>query len=112
MTSEVESTDVSPSTADAGVEGVAPTLIMVGGVCLPGALRAPCDSFTTFLVPAPVTLLWKVAVLFDEVVATTGVAGAELAEIGAPRGKVGRGGVGGCVHVVGRSDEGVLRDGG
>ena len=57
-------------------------------------------------------LLWEVAVLFDEVVATTGVAGAELAEISASRGRMGRGGVGGCVHVVSRSDEGVFGNGG
>jgi hypothetical protein len=112
MTSEVESTDVSPPTADAGLEGVAPALVMIGGVSLPGALRTPCDSFTTFLVPAPVTLLWEVAVFFDEVVVTTGVAGAELAEISAARGRMGCGGVGGCVHVVGRSDEGVFGNGG
>ena len=112
MTSKVESTDVSPSAADAGVEDMAPAFIMVGRVSFPGALRAPRDSFTTFLVPAPVTLVWEVAVLFDEVVVTAGIAGAELAEISASRGRLGRGGVGGCVHVVGRSDEGMLRNGG
>ena len=112
MTYEVESTDVSPPTTDTGLKGVAPALIVIGGVSLPGALRAPCDPFTTFLVPALVTLLWEVAVLFDEVVATTGVAGAELAEISASRGRMRHGGVRGCVHVVGRSDEGVLRNGG
>jgi len=57
MTCEVESTDVSPPTADAGLEGMALALIVVGGVSFPGALRAPCDSFTTFLVPALVALL-------------------------------------------------------
>ena len=108
VTCEVESTDVSPPTADAGLEGVAPSLIMVGGVSFPGALWAPRDPFTTFLVPAPMALVWEVAVLFDEVVATTGVAGAELAAISASRGRMGRGGVGGCVHVVGRSNEGVF----
>jgi hypothetical protein len=112
MTCEVESTDVSPPTADAGIKDVAPSFIMVGGVSFPGALRAPCDSFTTFLVPAPVTLLWEVAVFLDEVVATAGVAGAEPVEIGASRGRVGSGRVGGCVHVVGRSNEGLLGNGG
>jgi hypothetical protein len=112
MTCEVESTDVSPPIAVAGLEGMAPALIMIRGVSLPGALRAPCDSFSTFLVPAPVALLWEVAVLFHEVVVATGVAGAELAEISASRGRMGCGGVGECVHVVGRSDEGVLRNGG
>jgi hypothetical protein len=112
MTCEVKSTDVSPPTADAGLEDVAPTLIMVGGVSLPGALRAPRDSFTTFSIPAPVALLWEVAVFLDKVMATAGVAGAELAEISASRGRMGCGGVGGCVHVVGRSDEGVFGNGG
>ena len=112
MTSEVESTDVSPPTVGAGLEDVAPALIIVGGVSLPGALRAPCNPFPTSLVPAPMALLWEVAVLFDEVVAATGVAGAELVEISSSRGRMGHGGVGGCVHVVGRSDKGVLRNGG
>jgi hypothetical protein len=111
VTREVKSTDVSPPTADAGIKDMAPPLIMVGGVCLPGALRAPRDSLPTSLVPAPMTLLWEVAVFFNEVVAPTGVAGAELAEIGASRGRVGHGRVGGCVHVVGRSGEGLFRDG-
>jgi hypothetical protein len=57
-------------------------------------------------------LLGEIAVLFHEVVAAAGIAGAELAEISASRGRMGRGRVGGCVHVVGRSDEGVLRNGG
>jgi hypothetical protein len=112
MTSKVESTDVSPPTADAGLEDVAPALIMVGGVSFPGALRAPCDPFSTFLIPAPVALLWEVAVLLDKVMATAGVAGSELAEISASRGRMGCGRVGGCVHVVGRSDEGMLGNGG
>jgi hypothetical protein len=112
VTCEVKSTDVSPPTADAGLKDVAPALIVVRGVSLSGALRAPCDPFTTSLVPAPVALLWEVAVFFHEVVAAAGVAGAELAEISASRGRMGCGGVGGCVHVVGRSDEGVLRNGG
>jgi len=112
VTCEVKSTDVSPPTADTGFEGVAPALIMVGGVSLPGAFRAPCDPFTTFLVLASVTLLWEVAVFLDEVMATAGVAGAELAEISALRGRMGHGGVGGYVHVVGRSNEGVLGNGG
>jgi hypothetical protein len=57
VTCKVESTDVSPPTADAGLEGMALALIVVRGVSFPGALRAPGDSFTTFLVPAPVALL-------------------------------------------------------
>jgi hypothetical protein len=57
-------------------------------------------------------LLWEVAVFFDEIMATAGVAGAKLAEISASRGRMGCGGVGGCVHVVGRSDEGVFGNGG
>jgi Sec-independent protein secretion pathway component TatC len=68
---------------------MAPSLIMVRGVSLPGALRAPSDPFSTSLVPAPVALLWEVAVLFHEVVAAAGVAGAELAEISALRGRIG-----------------------
>jgi hypothetical protein len=112
VTCKVESTDVSPPTADAGLEDVAPALIVVGRISLPGALRALCDPFSTFLVPALVALLWEVAVFFHEVVAAIGVAGAELVEISASRGRMGHGGVGGCVHVIGRSDEGVLRNGG
>jgi hypothetical protein len=112
VTCEVESTDVSPPTADTGIEDMAPAFIVVGGVSFPGALRAPHDSFTAAFVPAPVALVWEVAVLLDEVMATAGVAGAELVEISASRGRMGRGGVGGCVHVVGRSDEGMFRNGG
>jgi hypothetical protein len=112
VTCEVESTDVSPPIVDAGLEDMAPTLIVVGGVSFPGALRAPYDSFTTSFVLAPVALLWEVAVLFDEVVAAAGVTGAELAEISASRGRMRCGGVGGCVHVVSRSNEGVFRNGG
>jgi hypothetical protein len=112
VTCEVESTDVSPPTADAGLEGMAPALIVVGGVSFPGALRAPCDPLSTFFTPAPMALLWEVAVFFHKVVAAAGVAGAELAEISASRGRMGCGGVGGCVHVVGRSNEGMFRNGG
>jgi hypothetical protein len=112
VTCEVKSTDVSPPTVDTGLEDVAPAFIVVRGVSFPGALRAPHDSFPTFLVPASMALLWEVAVLFHEVVAATGVAGAELVEISSSRGRMGHGGVGGCVHVVGRSDKGVLRNGG
>jgi len=57
MTCKVESTDVSPPTADTGLEGMAPSLIVVGGVSFPGALRAPCNSLPTSLVSAPVALL-------------------------------------------------------
>ena len=112
VTCEVESTGVSPPTVDAGLEDVAPAPIIVGGVSLPGALRAPYNSFTTSLVPALVALLWEVAVLFHEVVVAARVAGAELAEISASRGRMGHSRVGGCIHVIGRSNEGVLRNGG
>ena len=112
VTCEVESTDVSPPTADAGLEDVAPAFIVVRGVSFPGALRAPRDSFTTAFVPALMALFWEVAVFLDEIMATAGVAGAELAEVSASRGRMECGGVGGCVHVVGRSDEGVFGNGG
>ena len=112
MTCEVESTDVSPPTVDIGLEGMAPSLIMVWGVSFPGALRAPHNPLSTSLVPALMALLWEVAVFFHEVVAATGVARAKLAEISSSRGRIGQGGVRGCVHVVGRSNEGVLWNGG
>jgi hypothetical protein len=112
VTCKVESTDVSPPTVDTGLENVTPALIVVRGVSLPGALRAPSNPLSTSLVPAPMALFWEVAVFFHEVVVAAGVAGAELAEISFSRGRMGRGRVGGCVHVVGRSDEGVLRNGG
>jgi hypothetical protein len=112
VTCKVKSTDVSPPTADAGLKGVTPSLIGVWGVSFPGALRAPCDPLRTSLVSALVALLWEVAVLFHEIVAATGVAGAKLVEINASRGRIGHRGVRGCVHVVGRSDEGLLRNGG
>jgi hypothetical protein len=107
VTCEVESTDVSPPTAD-----VAPALIVVGGVSFPGALRAPHDPFTASFVPAPVALFQQVAVFFDEVVVAAGVAGAELVEISASRGRMGRGRVGGRIHVIGRSDEALFGNGG
>jgi hypothetical protein len=112
MTCEVESTDVSPPTVNAGLKDMAPALIVVGGVSLPGAFRAPCDPLSTFLISAPMALLWEVAVFLHEVVAAAGVAGAKLAEISSLRGRMGHSGVRGCVHVVGRSIEGVLRNGG
>jgi hypothetical protein len=112
VTSEVESTDVSPPTADVGLEDVAPALIMVEGVSFPGALRAPRDSFPAAFVPAPVALFWEVAVLFNKIMVTAGVAGAKLAEISTLRGRMGRGRAGGCVHVVGRSNKGVFGNGG
>jgi hypothetical protein len=112
VTCEVKSTDVSPPTVGAGLEDVAPALIIVGGVSLPGALRAPYNSFTTSLVSALVALLWEVAVLFHEVVVAAGVARAELVEISSSRGRMGCGGVRGCVYIVSRSDNGVLRYGG
>jgi hypothetical protein len=94
MTCKVKSTDVSPPIADAGLKGVAPTFIRVGGVSFPGALRAPSNPFSTFLVPAVVALLWKVAVLLYVVVAAAGVTEAKSAEISSLRGRIGRGGVG------------------
>jgi hypothetical protein len=93
MICEVKSTDVSPPTADAGLEGVAPPFIRVWGVSLPGALRAPYDPFSASLIPAAMALLWELAVFFHKVVAATGVTGAELVEISASRGRVGRGGL-------------------
>jgi hypothetical protein len=92
MTCKVKSTDVSPPTADAGLKGVAPPFVRVRGVSFPGALRAPCNPFSTSLVPALVALLWEVAVLFYKVVAFTEVAGAKLAEISALGGRIGWGG--------------------
>jgi hypothetical protein len=89
VTCKVKSTDVSPPTADAGLKGVAPSLIMVWGVSFPGALRAPCNPLSTFLVPALMALLWEVAVFFHKVVAATGVARAELVEISSLRGRIG-----------------------
>jgi hypothetical protein len=112
MTCKVESTDVSPPTVDAGLEGIAPSLIRVWGISLPGALRAPYDPLSTFLILAVVALLWEVAVLLHEVVVTTGVAGPDLVEISSSRGRIRRGGVRGCVHVIGRSNEGRFRNGG
>jgi len=112
ITCKVKSTDISPPTADAGLEGVAPPFIRVWGASLPGALRAPCDPFPASLVPAAMALLWEVAVFFHEVVVATGVIGAELVEISASRGRVGRGGVGGWVYVISRSDKGLLGNGG
>ena len=58
MTCEVESTDLSPSTADTGLKDMAPALIVVGGVSFPGALRAPCDPLPAFPTLALVTLFW------------------------------------------------------
>ena len=112
MTCEVESIDVSPPIADAGLEGEAPPFVMVRRVSLSDALRAPCNPLSTSLIPAPVALLWEVAVFFHKVVVAIGVIGAKLVEISASRGRIGHRGVGGCIHVIGRSDESVLRNGG
>jgi hypothetical protein len=57
-------------------------------------------------------LLWEVAVFFHKVVVAAGVTGAKLVEISASRGRVGRGGVGGCVYIISRSDKGLLGNGG
>jgi hypothetical protein len=106
VTCEVESTDVMPPTVEAGLEGVAPPFVGVQQVCLPRAFGAPRDPLSTFLIPAPVTLLGEVTVGLHEVVVPTGVAGAETAAFSWASGRIGRGGVGGCIHVVGSSDEG------
>ena len=112
VTCEVKSTDISPPTVDTGFKGVAPPFIGLWGVSFPVALRALHNPFPTSLVPAAIALLWEGAVLLHEVVATTGVTGATLVKVSASGGGIGHGGVGGCVHVVGRSDEGVFGNGG
>jgi hypothetical protein len=53
-----------------------------------------------------VTLVWEVAVLLDIVVPPAGIAGAKMALFRRLRGRIGRGRVGGCVHVIGTSDKG------
>jgi len=110
VTCKVESTDVSPPTVDAGHNCVVPALIHIRRVCLPGADGALGDLLPTLLVPAVVTLLWETAPLFNIVVAVAGVAGAETASFSRVRGSIGRGEVGGCVHVVRRSSDGWLRE--
>jgi hypothetical protein len=105
VTCEVESTDVSPPTADAGREVLLPTFVWVRWVGFPCADWAPGDPLPTLLVPAAVTLLRKVASFLDIVVAMAGVTGAETASFSRVRGSIGRGGVRGCVHVVGRLAE-------
>jgi hypothetical protein len=99
MTCEVESTDVSPSTVEAGLKGVAPSFIGVGGVSFPGALQAPGDLLATFLVPAVVALLWEIAVFLHIVVAAAGVAGSKEAATSVSRGRIGRGGVVGTIVI-------------
>jgi hypothetical protein len=106
VTCEVESTDVMPPTAEAGFKGVAPPFVQVQWVCFPHALGTPRDPLPTLLIPALVTLLGEVTVRLHEVVAPTGVAGAEMAAFSWLSRRIGRGGVGRCVHVIGSSDEG------
>jgi hypothetical protein len=106
MTCKVESTDVMPPTAEAGLKGVAPPFVCVWQVRLPGAHWAPGNPLATSFIPAAVTLLGKVAVGLHEVVAATGVAGAEMVSFSWFSRRIGRGGVGGCVQVVSSSDEG------
>jgi len=89
MTCEVESIDVSPPTADAGREVVFPPLVWVWRVGFPHADQAPGDPLPTLLVPAAVTLLRKVALLFDIVVAVAGFAGAKTASFSRVRGSMG-----------------------
>jgi hypothetical protein len=106
MTCEVESTDVMPPTAEAGLKGVAPPFIGIQRVCLPGAFWAPGNPLPTLLVSAVVTLLREVAVRLHKVVAAIGVAGAETVAFSWASGRIRRGGAGGCIHVVGSSDKG------
>jgi len=57
-----------------------------------------------------VTLLQKVAPLFDIIVVVAGSAGAKTALFSRVRGSMGWGRVGGCVHVVGRLGKARFRD--
>ena len=89
VTCKVKSTDVMPPTAEAGLKGVAPPFIRVQWVCLPCAFGAPGDLLPTLLVPAPVTLVWEVAVLLDIVVPPAGITGAKTALFRRLRGRIG-----------------------
>jgi hypothetical protein len=62
VTCKVESTDVMPPTAEAGLKGMALFFVGIWWVCFPCAFWAPGDLLPTLLVPAAVTLLQKVAV--------------------------------------------------
>jgi hypothetical protein len=110
ITCEVESTDVSPPTADAGHEVLLPSFIRVRQVGFPCVDRVLGDLLPTLLVPAVVILLREMATLLDIVVVVTGVAGAETASFSRVRVSIGWGGVRGCVHVVGRLAEAGLGD--
>ena len=105
MTCKVESTDISPPTADTGHEVVVPPFILVWWVGFLYIDGAPGDPLPTLLVPAVVTLLWEVVAFLDIVVVVAGVTRAEVASFSRVRGSIGWGGVGGCVHVVGRLAE-------
>jgi hypothetical protein len=105
VTCEVESTDVSPPTADAGRKVMLPSLVQVWRVSFPHTDRAPGDLFPTLLVPAAMALLQKVASFLNVVVMVAGVTGAETASFSRVRGSIGQGRVRGCVHVIGRVDE-------
>ena len=110
VTCKAKSTDVSPPTADAGCEVLLPSLVRVRWVSFPRADQAPGDLLPTLLVPAVVTLLQEVASFLNKVVAVAGIARAEMASFSRVRGSIGQGGVGGCVHVVGRQREVWLRN--
>jgi hypothetical protein len=107
---KVESTDVSPPTADAGCEVVLPSFIWVQQVGFPYADRAPGDLLPTLLAPTAVTLLREVAPLFDIIVVVAGFVGTETASFSRVRGSMGWGGVRGCIHVIGRLDDTWLGD--
>jgi hypothetical protein len=105
VTCKVKSTDVSPPTADAGHEVLFPSLVQVRRVGFACADQAPGDPLPTLLVPAAVTLLQKVASFLDIVVTMAGVTGAKTVLFSRVRGSIGRGRVGGCIHVIGRLAE-------
>jgi hypothetical protein len=56
-----------------------------------------------------VVLLWEVAICFDKIVLTAGVARSKTVAFRSVNGRMGRGGGGGCVHVVSSSDKGWFR---
>ena len=110
ITCEVESTDVSPPTVDAGREVVLPSLIWVWQVGLPHADWAPGNLLPTLLVPVVVTLLREIAPLFNVIVVVTGFTGAKTVSFSRVRGSMGQGGVRGYIHITGRLAEAWLGD--
>jgi hypothetical protein len=87
-------------------KGVAPSFICVGWVGFPSTHGAPGDLLPTLLIPAVVTLLQEVAVLFDIVVVATGVTEAKTAAFRYVSRRIGRGGVSGCIYVISSSNKG------